>query len=172
MAVPFPILKTERLILREIVESDLERIYFFRSDKEITKFIKRPEPQTLKTAEAHIKKIRAEQRKNNSANWGIMMQDSDELIGTICLWNFSEDRKKAEVGYDLDTKFHGKGIMSEALKEVLRFGFEKMNFEIIEAFTDNRNIASKNLLKRFGFIPRQDAKDADNQNNIIFYLNR
>lgn len=171
MAVPFPILHTKRLRLREIIASDLERIYYFRSDPEIAKYIKR-EPQTLETAEAHIKKITAEARAAKSISWGITSNDSEVLIGSICLWNFSDDKKTAEVGYDLDTKFQGWGLMSEALKAVLDYGFGNCGFKTIEAYTDYRNIPSINLLKRHGFIPNANKHDADNQNNSVFYLNR
>ncbi len=171
MAIPFPILITERLNLRKIVKADLQRILFFRSDKEITKYIKR-DPQTPETAAAFIEKITADIRTDKSISWGITTKDSNTLIGTICLWNFSEDKKTAEVGYDLDPEFQAKGIMSEALKAVLHFGFKIRGFNTIEAYTDYRNIPSKNLLKQHGFIPSSNKQDSDNQNNIVFYLNR
>ena len=170
-AIPFPILKTDRLYLREIQESDLEQVYFLRSDKNINKYIQRAQ-QTLETSKAHIALLAENHRKNKSISWGIITKESNVLIGTICLWNFSEDRKTCEVGYDLDPKFQGRGIMGEALKAVLDFGFNNYNFKTIEAYTDFRNIPSKMLLKRHGFIPREDAKDADNQNNEVYYLNR
>ncbi|WP_313111079.1 GNAT family N-acetyltransferase [Aequorivita sediminis] len=172
MATPFPIFKTERLHLREIKLSDAHRIHYLRSDEEITKFIKRSELQTFDTTVAHIKKIRNQLRRNQSIAWGISLHTSTELIGSICLWNFSEDKKTAEVGYDLDTKFQNKGFMSEALKAILNYGFTQKGFETIVAYTDYRNIPSKNLLKRFGFIPSNTLKDTDNQNNVVFYLNR
>lgn len=169
-AIPFPILITERLYLREITASDLEQIYFLRSDKNVNKFIPRAQ-QTLETAKNHIALLAENHKKNKSVTWGITTKESNVLIGTICLWNFSEDRKTAEVGYDLHPKFQGKGIMGEALKEVLKFGFENRDFKTIEAYTDFRNIPSKKLLKLHGFIPNKDKKDADNQFNEMYYLN-
>ncbi len=171
MAIPFPIIITERLNLRKILPSDLERVHYFRSDNEINKYIKR-EPQTREMSIAHIQLITKELMADKSVTWGITTKESDVLIGSICLWNFSKDKKTAEVGYGLDPKFQGKGIMSEALKAVLDFGFNRRGFETIEAYTDYRNISSKKLLKLHGFIPRSGVKDADNQNNEVFYLNR
>lgn len=171
MAIPFPFLNTERLYLRKILASDAERVHYFRSDKEINKFIKRSQPQTFEMAVAHINKITAELRTNKSITWGIMLHDSPVLIGSICLWNFSEDKKIAEVGYDLDPQFHGKGIMSEALKAVLDFGFNRHGFKTIKAYTDYRNIPSKRLLKQLGFIPSYICRDPENQDNEVYYLN-
>ncbi len=151
--------------------SDLDRVHFFRSDKEINKFIKR-EPQTLEMTIAHIELITKALKTDESLTWGITTKESDFLIGSICLWNFSEDKKKAEVGYGLDPKFQGKGIMSEALKIVLDFGFNQKGFETIEAYTDYRNIPSKTLLKLHGFIPSYGIKDLDKQNNEVYHINR
>lgn len=170
MAIPFPILITERLNLRKILPADLDRIHYFRSDKEINKYIKRV-PQTRKMTIEHIEKITSDFRTDKSISWGITTKESNELIGSICLWNFSEDKKTAEVGYDLDPKFQGQGIMSEALKAILDFGFNQKGFETIEAYTDYRNIPSKKLLKQHGFIPNSAKKDSDNQHNEIYYLN-
>ena len=61
------------------------------------------------------------------------------MIGSICLWNFSEDRKVAEIGYDLDPKYQRKGIMTESINAVLNFGFRKLSLEKIEAFTQKQN---------------------------------
>ncbi len=171
MAIPFPIITTERLQLRKIVSSDLERVFYFRSDKKINKFIKRA-PQTIETAKQHIERLDSNLKSDIGIAWGITTKESQELIGSICLWNFSEDKKTAEVGYDLDPKFQGKGIMSEALKAVLEFGFNQRGFETIEAYTDYRNFPSKKLLKTHGFIPSTNKKDSDNQDNEVFYLNR
>ena len=170
MAIPFPILISERLNLRKILATDVDRVFYFRSDKEINKYIKRP-PQTPEMAIAHIQLLESNLKSDIGIAWGISTKESNVLIGSICLWNFSEDKKKAEVGYDLDPKFQGKGIMSEALKTVLDFAFNQRGFETIEAYTDYRNIPSKTLLKRHGFIPREGVKDTDNQYNEVYYLN-
>ncbi|MDN3723866.1 GNAT family N-acetyltransferase [Aequorivita sp. SDUM287046] len=170
MTTSFPILKTERLILRQILPTDVDRVFFLRSDKLVNTYIKRVS-QTPATALAHIKLITDNISADQGITWGITTKASNILIGSICLWNYSEDRKKTEVGYDLDPEFQGKGIMSEALAAVLNFGFQNKKFETIEAYTDYRNLPSKNLLKRHGFIPREGIKDVDNQNNVVYYLN-
>lgn len=169
-AISFPIITTERLILRKVLPADVERVFYFRSDKEINKFIKRA-PQTRESAIAHIEKLTAELIANKSISWGITTKESNTLIGSICLWNFSEDKKTAEVGYDLDPKFQRQGIMSEAMKAVLDFGFNQRGFKTIEAYTNYRNIPSKKLLKSHGFIPNYDKKDVSNQDNEVYYLN-
>lgn len=169
----FPEINTERLFLRKIEESDSEVILFLRSDETINKFIHRPENRKTKTiadAIKHIKKINLETENNTSFSWGITLKSDREIIGTICLWNFSDDCKTAEVGYDLNPTFQRKGIMSEALNSVMDFGFKELNLDTIEAYTHIQNESSKKLLEKNGFRFIEDRKDNDNLSNVIFEI--
>ena len=100
------------------------------------------------------------------------MSESTEMIGSICLWNYSEDMKKAELGYSLHPSYQGKGIMSEALQLVVNCGFEHFNFKLIEAYTHNKNINSKALLLKNGFVLNTDKKDSEDPNNEVFDLKK
>lgn len=171
----FPEINTERLILRKIEESDSDVILFLRSDKTINKFIHRPENRKTKNISdviKHIKKLNIETENNKSFSWGITLKSDPKIIGTICLWNFSDNYKIAEVGYDLNPNFQRKGIMSEALNRVVNFGFNELNLDKIEAFTHIQNENSKKLLEknRFNFV--KDRKDDDNLSNIIFEIKK
>lgn len=166
----FTEIKTTRLILRELKKSDWETISYLRSDSDVNKFVKRPSAETKAKALVFIKKISAGMKKQNMYYWSISEVNHSEMIGSICLWNFSNDRKTAETGYDLSPKHQRKGIMDEALKSVIRFGFNNLNLEAIEAFTHKENIRSKNLLKRNKFTLNQERTDDHNLNNIIFEI--
>jgi ribosomal-protein-alanine N-acetyltransferase len=170
---PFPVLTTERLILRELKESDQELVLFLRSDKTVNAFIERPEDRKTKTTEdaiRFIKEIHGYAKSNTSIAWGITLKESPNIVGTICLWNFSDDRKTAEVGYDLHPNYQGLGIMSAALKLVLAYGFNRLHLDKIEAFTHKDNVSSIKLLARGGFVLMAHRTDADNVNNVIFEI--
>jgi len=172
---PFPEIKTERLLLRRISESDCEVILFLRSDKTINKFINRPESERTKNKAdslKFIKKINDGIENNNFISWGITLKENSKIIGTICLWNFSKDNKKAEVGYDLNPLFQRKGIMSEALKNIVAFGFNELRLIKIEAFTHIENENSKKLLEKNGFILMEKKKDEINNSNLIFEIEK
>ncbi len=111
-------------------------------------------------------------KNNQSYYWVITEQPNPQMIGSICLWNFSEDRKYAEVGYDLSPQFQGKGMMTEALQSVLNFGFQHLHLHSIEAFTHHQNENSKKLLKINGFQLIKGKKDEDNLDNIIYEIKR
>ena len=171
----FPEIKTERLTLRKIEETDSDVILFLRSDKTINKFIDRPENRRTKNisdAIKHIKNLNTETENNKSISWGITLNKDPKIIGTICLWNFSENYKIAEVGYDLNPVFQRKGIMSEALNSVVNFGFIELNIDSIEAFTHIQNENSKMLLEKNGFHYIENRKDNDNLSNIVFEIRK
>lgn len=170
---PFVELTSKRLSLRELKESDAKVILYLRSDAIVNQYIYRPEHRQTKSIDNAIKFIQTQQKNlenNVSIVWGITLKDQSELIGTICLWNFSENKKVAEVGYDLKTEFHNKGIMTEALNLVLNFGFNELKIQKIEAFTDCKNENSKRLLTKNGFMLNPSRKDVDNDSNLIYEI--
>ena len=171
----FPEIKTERLLLRKIEESDWDVILFLRSDKTVNTYIERPENRKTKNKDDALKFIKeiTEDIKNfKSITWGITLKNNPQIIGTICLWNFSNDNKTAEVGYGLDPKYFNKGIMSESLKQVVKLGFSDLNFEKIEAFTHKDNESSKKLLVKNGFHSAINRKDEDNAANRIYEIDK
>jgi len=170
---PFPEIKSERLFLRKIEISDSDVILFLRSNETVTKFIERPENRKTKNiadAIKFIKELNEYLETNKSIAWGITIKNNPKIIGTICLWNFSKDKKTAEVGYDLDPKFQRKGIMNETMKMIIDFGFKELKLDKIEAFTHHKNENSKKLLEKNRFELIENRKDLDNKSNIIFEL--
>ncbi|TDE02118.1 GNAT family N-acetyltransferase [Flavobacterium hiemivividum] len=169
----FPEIKSEGLILRKIEESDAAVILYLRSDETINQFIERPEHRKTKTvaqAIQFISEITENFRNSKSLTWGIMYKNEPQLIGSICLWNFSENNTIAEVGYDLNPAFQNKGIMTEALKCVVKFGFNELELDKIEAFTHHKNESSKKLLEKNGFHFMENRKDQNNDSNSIYEL--
>ena len=171
--LPFPELKTKRLRLRRVVESDYNVILYLRSDGEINKYIYRPENRKTKTqsdALEFIKKINLEEENGLSITWGMTVDGTSGLIGSICLWNISKENKTAEVGYSMNPNYQGTGLMSEVLKSTLSFGFNKINLIGVTAYTHDENKSSKNLLIRNGFKLVEGEIDKGNSSNIIFEI--
>src|ERR1043165_2118776 len=108
---PFPVLKTERLTLRQLVVTDEQEIFTLRSDSEINKYLNRQLSNTVEDARNFINKINESINKNDSIYWAITLSDKNKLIGTICLFGFSDDNYRCEIGYELLTKFQRQGIM-------------------------------------------------------------
>jgi len=170
--IQFPELQTDRLVLRRLIESDWKEIQYLRSDKKVNKFVKRPKADTREKALAFIQRINTEIETRNSVYWSISLKNKQPMIGSISLWNFSEDKKTAEVGYDLNPQFHKMGIMNEALQAVLNYGFQELNLDKIEAFTQINNEPSRQLLKKNKFKLNESRFDEDNPENLIFEIYR
>lgn len=168
--IPFPEIQTTRLRLRKLTPRDWEAVSFLRTDPEVNRFVKRPVAGNRKQALAFISKITTAVDSGVSCYWAISLLGDHRMIGSICLWNFSKDRRGAEVGYDLSPKFQGKGLMDESLKAILHFGFTNLSLHSIEAFTHKDNAASLRLLIRNGFAPVPGKIDEDNQDNLILEI--
>jgi len=152
--------------------SDWKMISFLRSDKNVNEFVKRPSAETKEKAQAFIEKINTGIDNRNFYYWKITERNKNKMIGSICLWNFSKDYKTAEIGYDLSPNYQRKGIMNESLKNVTEFGFQRLNLDLIEAYTHRQNKRSKKLLEKNGFNLVQGKKDKDNADNIIYELKK
>ncbi len=167
---PFPTLTTERLILRQLQQSDNRAIFALRSNEQINKFVVRTKPTNKESTRSFIEKINTAIEQNESIFWVICEKDNPNLIGTICLWNFSEDKSCAETGYELSPSSWRKGFMSEAFKCVLEYAFHTLKLKTIEAFTHKDNVASTRMLTKNNFVHARDRVDKDNSNNHIYSL--
>jgi len=148
---PFPVLKTERLTLRQLRSSDDKEIFALRSNDNVNKYLDRKPSKSIDDAKNFIKTINENIQRNDSIYWAITLNSTDKLIGTICLFGFSDDNSKVEIGYELLLGFQGKGIMQEAISKVIHFGFQYVGLNSIEAYTHSENKSSTRLLEKLNF---------------------
>ena len=161
-----PTLVTERLTLRPLSVNDATEIFLLRSDREINKFLDRKPSKTFEDALQFIKII-LENRE--TFYWAITKTGEAELIGTICLFDFSNDKDKCEIGYELRTEFQGQGIMLEATKNVIQYAMETLGVKSIDAFTHKDNQSSTSLLQKLNFKDLGNIL-AENPDLILFRL--
>ena len=148
---PFPILTTERLTLRQLVINDEQEIFTLRSDREINKYLNRQVSNTIEDARNFINMVNENINKNDSLYWAITLGDKNILVGTICLFGFSDENGKCEIGYELLTNFQGQGIMKEAVEKVIDYAFNTIKVQNIEASLHRDNQSSINLLEKLLF---------------------
>ncbi len=151
-----PIITTDRLVLRALSFDDAPAIQLLRSDERVNQFLDRPKTITIDAAKEFIEKIKKGTLRKDCFYWAICFKDNDNLLGTTCLWNISEDNKTAEMGYELHPNYQGKGIMQEAVTAVINFAFNTLHFSIITAVTLPENISSIKLLVKQGFLLDKD----------------
>ena len=163
----FPILISERLTLRKLSKKDSEEILQLRSSTEINKYLERKLSTTVEDALNFIKSIN-ENEGEELFYWAITKTGEDKLIGTICLFNFVDDLKKCEIGYELLTEYHGYGIMFEAAKKVIEYAAKILELKTIDAIPHKENQSSTKLLEKLNF-KSQDVV-GHNPNLILFRL--
>lgn len=166
---PFPILTTKRLTLRQLITNDERGIFSLRSDTEINKFLDRKIADTLDDARRFINTVNKNVNKNISVYWAITFSDKNELIGTICLFCFSDEDEKCEIGYELLTNFQGQGIMHEAVDKVIDYAFNTIKVQKIEAFFHRNNQRSTKLLEKLSFKNSNELNKTDSD-LICYYL--
>ena len=154
---PFPILTTERLTLRQLVINDEQEIFTLRSDSEINKYLNRQISNTIEDA------------RNFPLYWAITLRDKNILVGTICLFGFSNENYKCEIGYELLTNFQGQGIMKEAVEIVIAYAFNTIKVKKIEAFMHRDNLSSIKLLEKFLFT-NSNEPDKTNPDLLCYHL--
>lgn len=149
---PFPILQTERLLLRHISKADAEDIFVFRSDSEVMRYIPRPVAKSIEDVYPLVALLDEFLDKGERVNWGIELKETKKIVGMIGFVNIKPEHFRAEVGYVLASQYHRKGIMFEALEAIVAYGFDKLNLHSVEAIVDADNEASNKLLLKFGFL--------------------
>jgi ribosomal-protein-alanine N-acetyltransferase len=156
---PFPNLETERLLLRRVNENDVNEVFALRSNPETMKYIPRPLVKTTDDALEHIAMIDSKIINNEGINWAITYKDNPKLIGIIGHYRIKPEHFRAEVGYMLLPEYNGKGIVSEAVKEVVKYGFNEMKLHSIEAIIDPENFGSEKVLQKCGFVKEAHLKE-------------
>lgn len=164
---PFPVLSTERLILRQPERSDAQSIFFHRNDDLVNIYLEDFRHTTIEQTYALIDRIQKEAAFGKTIFWVITEKGVDKFIGAVSLWNISKEECKAEAGYTLNSAFHQRGFMSEAFVKVIDFGFNTMKLKEIDAYTHENNEASIRLLLKNNF--KQGTPKKTVSNNRVFF---
>lgn len=158
---PFPLLKTERLLLRPISLDDSQELFKIRSDHNIQQFTNSAPDKSLEVTKDKIRQMLQMQEKNEAIVWAVAFkEDPGKLIGTIGFWRIILEHFRAEIGYQLNPLYWRKYIMKEALNAVIKYAFEEMNLHSIEANINPINTPSAALLESSGF--RKEAYHKEN----------
>ncbi len=147
----FPDIGTDRLILRTLNANDREFIFRHFSNHDVCQYLYDNEPlSSIEEAEKIIRLYESPEDSDHN-RWVIIRKEDNGVIGTCGYHYWDKKNNIAEVGYDLDKNYWGKGYMTEAMKAVLNHGFRKLNLNRVQAFVYVGNDKSCNLLRRLGF---------------------
>jgi ribosomal-protein-alanine N-acetyltransferase len=158
-----PVLQTKRLVLRPIVPSDAQAIFDMRTNNRVNEFIARSPMMDLVQAEELIKRVDAQFKLKKCLSFAGVLRGEGVIIGTCGFNQFDFPNRHAEIGGEMDQHYWGKGIAQEAFESIVKFGFQKLDLQTIEAKVLPSNRSAVALLERYGF-----EKEAHFRNRILF----
>lgn len=155
----FPILETERLLLRELTKEDAHDLFLLRSDPEVLRYVDREPLQTIEEAEGLIQRIQTSFANADGISWAVCLKETNEFIGLVGLWRIIKEHFRAEIGYTLMPQYWNKGYVTEALNAVIPYGFKQMKLHSIEANISPENAASIRTAEKLGFVKEAHFKE-------------
>lgn len=146
----FPYLETKRLLLRQTTQEDVEAVFAVFSDPKVTQFHDLSTLIHLREANQIIERRVRGFESGSGIRWAIADRQNNYLIGS-CGFTWLQQANAAEVGYELSSQYWRQGIMSEALRAILQYGFIEREIQFVIAEIMIENIASRKLLEKLGF---------------------
>jgi len=140
-------LRTERLVLRPLVEADAEAYAAIRFHPDVEKWLTPADGDRLEAARGLIRRFAHLWRGRGCAPWGIFLDD--RLIGHGGL-NFLAAFGATEVLWALHPDFQGRGYATETARAALAFGFDTLDLDLIFAITRPDNRPSQAVMRRLG----------------------
>jgi len=145
-----PELNTKRLLLRKINLKDARDIFEYAQVKDATSHVPWDPHKSIQDSRAFIKFATEQFTAGSSIIWGIEVKKEKKLIGTIDLRGWRTTNNCGEIGYVISNKYWNMGFITEALKAVIKFGFEKLQLNRIESHCEEENIGSWHVMEKAG----------------------
>jgi ribosomal-protein-alanine N-acetyltransferase len=145
-----PVLITERLKLRPLTMDDVDDVFAYTSDPEVARFIRRPLHETRADAEAYVRAFVEAHGRGEASPWGVEHVQDGKIIGTCGFYYLNEHDARAEVYYALSRAYWKHGYMTEAVRAVLKYGFNEIGLNRIDGACWAENTDSAHVLEKVG----------------------
>lgn len=169
----FPMIETERLVLRALHLSDCHDILEIFSDERVMVYYGMYPISNLESAATLIQALQNTYYEGKGIRWAMCLKDSGRLIGTCGFHNVNQQQRRSEMGYELTHDCWGLGYAKEAIQAMRQYGIKTLNLHRIEALVYPENKASQGVLERLGFqregILRGYAYFRDQYQDLVMY---
>ncbi len=145
-----PVLHTKRLTLRQIIHEDARDIFAYASDYEVTKYTAWNRHEKIENSLDFINFTLEKYKTENHYDWAIILKENKKLIGTGGFPDFNNYFHFGEMGYNISRDYWNNGYATEAVMEILTFGFNNLNLVRIQATCRIENAASERVLQKAG----------------------
>ena len=143
-----PTLETERLILRKMTLDDAEAVFAYASDPEVTRYVIWDTHRAIEDSKRFLHTVVERYENAEAADWGIVYKGNGRFIGGCGIVQWNSDHARAEMGYVLSREHWGRGLIPEAVRAMITFGFERMSLNRIEARCMTENVASARVMEK------------------------
>lgn len=145
-----PELHTDRLTLRRMKVGDSFDMFEYAKREDVTEFLLwKPHPDLAYTRE-YLQFVATHYEIGDFFDWAVVLNEQDKMIGTCGFTKLDYTHNLGEIGYVINPEFRGQGIAVEAVREVMRFGFEVLKLNRIEAKFMEGNAASLRVMEKAG----------------------
>ena len=148
---PFPILKTDDLILRQLSSADTQAVLEIFGDDQVTRHYDLETFTSFEQSEKLIGHFQTRYDQREGIRWAITQRTNGDMIGTCGFNGFNRQASSAVIGYDLMRSSWGRGLTVQAVAGMLEFGFRRLELHRIEALVIPENTASIRVLEKLGF---------------------
>lgn len=144
-------IETERLLLRKFKIEDAKQMFDnWAKDPENVKYLSWKAHESIADTYRVLNNWIDEYQCDNSYRWCITLKDTNEVIGSIDVIEMKEIRSTCEIGYVVSKKYWNRGIMTEALRAIIKYLFDKVNFNRIQLRHMVDNPASGKVMMKCG----------------------
>lgn len=145
-----PEIKTSRLILRKLKLSDAKDMYEYASDPQVSKYMVWDTHPSINCTKEFLKFVRKTYKSGGAESWAVTLRDSGKMIGTCGFYRIDGRHRNSEIGYAMNRKYWGQGLMTEAVNAVIEFGFKKLKLNRVQANCRLENKGSEKVMIKCG----------------------
>lgn len=145
-----PTLTSEHLVLRKMLPTDDTDMFEYARNPAVTRFLLWEPHISQRFTRSYLKFIQSQYSSGNFYDWAVTLADSGKMIGTCGFASIDEENNCGEIGYVLNPQYWGKGLATEALLRVMRFGFDYMDLHRVYVRIMEHNTASERVAEKCG----------------------
>jgi len=152
MSLPTPTLHTDRLLLRPFVDEDADDLFALQSNPTVLRYWDAPPWRDRARADRFLAACRQMAEEGTGARLAVDRLSDGAFLGWCSLSRWNPDFRSASLGYCYGEAAWGSGYATEAARELLRWAFDRLDLNRVQAETDTRNAASAHVLEKLGFL--------------------
>jgi ribosomal-protein-alanine N-acetyltransferase len=155
-----PELETKRLLLRKMRLADAEAMFAYASDPEVTRYVLWDTHGSIEESKDFLRFANEAYERGDFGGWGLVLKANGAFVGT-CGMEAAPEHARAELGYVLSRELWGRGLMPEAVRRVIRYCFEQVDLNRVEARCIAENTASSRVMEKAGMSHEGTLRDRE-----------